>query len=785
MTKAQAQNLVTMVFEKRAQGMLGVVESNIQRKGDDQIIVELPGKITLDEARSIMGSTAKLVWYHATNLNTEQVSYRPYVDIDGKDSKNPVVSFRRANGSGDTIEPGTPEYAQVIAGWTPIIEGTDLASARVEGTPNGKAIPVFTFSSEGSKKMEAWSKAFFGKQEKIAAVLDKTVISVAPLEKDAIIRDGANITGDFTVEYVKTLTDLFNSGALPVPLNEISASTVDPTIGKFALNQIVTTGAIAFSIIALFLIIYYVFPGFVALAALGLYVLFTLTAMKLFNATFSLAAIAGFILSVGMAVDANILVFERFKEEMREGRTLEKAIDLGFNRAFPAILDSNACTILTSLVLYRLGTGPVQGFATSLIIGVAISLFTAVIITRSLLKFLVGSGIGTNPKWYGLGRNWFGEKFEQTANENPIKIVEKSKLWFAISAITIIPGVIFLATSGLKANVDFRGGYEAQIAVKSDVTGKSINELLEKAGYKDPNVKFASARDEKDQPFRLAMLTLPEEGTLKDAGNDAGVKIAEAIGYTKDDLKGFSKVSATVRDETLRNAVLGVVISSALIVLWLAIRFGFALGGFVMGLRFSMSVILALIHDVLFVLGVASIAGALLGWEVSALFISAMLTVIGFSTHDSIVIFDRIRENLNRPLPGEDMSHLVNRSVSQSFARSINTSLTVVVTLVLLIAFGSATPDMQLFNATMLAGIISGTYSSIFNAAPILYLWDKAVVKRRGESSSMIAVAKQAAADRARAALSTSSGQVADAPQSYGQTKRRRANDQYSKHIDD
>lgn len=776
--KASVRERVRKTIENRASGPLAVVEPVIQVKGEDELIVELPGMDLkkFEQAQTTLKTTARIEWYHATNLATEKVPAREYSDIDAPGDK-PEVWFRR-RGSNEDIKPGTEAYKRIIQGWTLILAGDELADANPVQFGSGY-IPSMTFNREGARKMEAWSRANTFRREKLAAVLDGVVLNVAPLEEGAIISTHGQITGTFTTEYVKSLCDLLKSGSLPVSLEQTSSVGVDPTVGKFALEQIVRTGAIAFAVIGLFMLVYYVFPGFVALIALVLYVLFALTALKLAGATFSLASIAGFVLSVGMAVDANILVFERFKEEMRHDRPLNRAIELGFNRALPAIIDSNACTILTSLVLANLGTGPVKGFATTLIIGVLISLFTAITVTRSLLVFFVGSGIGANPKLYGLNRGWFGERLEAEANDKPLRIVEKSKLYFAISAATIIPGIIFFALGGLKPNVEFTGGYEGTYAAGS-MTMAQVRQSLDKAGVQGYNVKFLPTGSQS-----LVSITVPEASKLGSDQTQVRNGLATALGLTQADERGFASVSATVRDETIRNAVLGVVFSSLLIVLWLAIRFGFALGGFMVGLRFAFSVILALFHDVLVVIGLAAVAGYLWGWEVSALFISAMLTVIGFSTHDTIVIFDRIRENLRKPLVGEDIANLINRSITQSFARSLNTSGTVIVTLILLIAFGSATTELKLFNAAMLAGIISGTYSSIFNAAPILYLWDKALAKRKGEENSLIGMARAAASHtrltRPTVAPTTTAAATPATPNAtaagYGQTRRRRASE--------
>ncbi len=775
---AEIRERMQTILVNRASGLGGVSEPVITPKGETGFIIELPGYTNKELARGAIGNSARLEFYHATTLVTEQdngFSRKFVTSREEGDSGNPSVAFRTKDGAQD-IKPGTKEYADVIKGWTLILAGDELARAVAQ--PRGSSYePLMVFSPKGAEKMEAWTRKFYNKRENIACVLDGKVLSVAAVNQDTILRDNAVITGTFTNEYVRSLVDLLNAGALPVDLKEQSSEQVDPSIGQQALDKIILAGAIAFGLIALFLIVYYAFPGFVALIALLLYILFTLAVLKVIGATFSLAAIAGLILSVGMAVDANILVFERFKEEMKSGRTLSSAIQLGFGRALPAIVDSNACTILTSLVLASLGTGAVKGFATTLIIGVLISLFTAVFVTRSLLTFLVGTGIGSNPNLYALGRNWFGEKFEATAETNPLPVVQKTAKWFWISAVSIVIGLPFVIGGGLKGNVEFRGGYQAEYSISSNnVTSGEITRKLEQAGIKGTNVKFGG-----EGPTRVAILTVPKEGPLKGLSEaDAVAKITEASGFKAADSRGIDSVGPAIQAETIRNAVLGVILSSGLIILYLAFRFGFGLGGFAAGLRFGFSAIGALLHDVLFVLGVTAIVGFYAGWEISTLFITSMLTVIGFSVHDTIVIFDRIRENLHRPQAGEDFGHLVNRSISQSFARSINTSMTVIVTLIIMLAFGTTTPDLKLFCATMLAGIISGTYSSIYNASPILWLWDKAVGKRKGQGATLIGLARAEASRNdvvSTRATVVSTGTPVDgtaAPtRSYGQVRRR------------
>lgn len=766
---------VQRILENRVQSAMGVVEGSVTQKGEDQFVIELPGIKDTSKAADYIGKSASIRLYWARNVQTRSKTYRRYNDIRNQNDSSDKAEVDFEDG-GRIIKPGTPEYSAMIDGWDLILQGSDLENARPQpmGT-DGKFQPVFNFSSEGSRKLSAFTSAHKSEGEKIAFVLDGVVLSCNPVADNTVLSDNAILEGAYSADYVRSLTSLLNSGALPVDLKPLSTESVDPTIGRYALSQMINAGLIALIVIAVFMVGYYSLPGIAAVIALGLYILFTLTTLKVIGATFSLAGIAGFILSVGMAVDANILVFERFKEEMKSGKSLRSAMELGFKRALPAIIDSNACTIMTGLVLANFGTGPVKGFATTLIIGVLISLFTAVSVTRSLLLFLSGSGIATNEKAYAINRSWFA-RFEERSHHEPLLVVQKYAKWFWLSAATIVIGAVFVPLGGFKLNVEFQGGVEAQYSAPADANGEKISRNLEAAGFKGGNVKIST--DQQGQ--KLAIITLPNSPLL--TGNfDAKVKtIADAAQITGAS-RGFTEIGPTIRDEVIRNAVMGVLLSSSLIVLFLAFRFGFSLGGFMQGLRFGISAIGALVHDILVVFFLAALVGYLAHWEISALFITAMLTIIGFSVHDTIVVFDRMRENLHKPLEGEDIAHLMNRSITQSFARSINTSMTVIVTLAILAFFGTPTIDLKFFCVAMLVGIISGTYSSIYNASPILYLWDLAIGKKnpaktlmgaaRGEGSRGHYVPTRAPEP------AVGNGQpapAAEAPKrTYGQVKRR------------
>jgi SecD/SecF fusion protein len=782
------RGLAIRTLAQRAQSGLGVVEANVQAKGPDQIVVELPGFTNIDQAKEMMGSTARLVAYHAKNVSTAKRTRLYSVDHEETVGGQPVVFFKKTVGGGGPIGPDNPEYAQILSQWDVILEGSDLADAYPSVQGSGRTIPFFKFSSEGATKMEQWSRRFINQGEHLAFVIDGKVLSIAPVRDNTILSDNAIIEGDFEPQKVAQLTTLLREGALEVILTMESEQTIDPSIGEGALEKIVIAGVASFILTCAFLIAYYGVPGVVAALAMVLYALYTLTALKWLNATFSLAAIAAFILSLGMAVDANILVFERIKEEIRSGRTVATAAELGFKRALSAIIDSNACTILTSLVLYVLGTGPVKGFATTLIWGVLISFFTAITVTRALLLVAIKVGVASQPKAYALKRNWFGENLEKRAETQPLNVLGRTKTWFAISLVLILIGLVFVAMGGIKPNVEFAGGYEATYRIAGQ-SAPEIRASLARGGYEDATVKLGTAQDkETGAQVPTAYITIPAESIPEGTESaNARQKIAEAAGLEPGNILGFTEIGPTVQKETVTNAYLGVIISTLLIMLYIAMRFGVALGGMKNGIKFGMSAIAAMLHDAVFVVGMAGIMGFLLNWDISALFLTAMLTVIGFSVHDTIVIFDRIRENLRRPHKGETFEHLVDKSVTQTIARSINTSATAFVTLLILVFFGTTVPEIRFMCLTMAAGIAVGTYSSIFNASPILWLWNKATIKRHGEQADLMEEAQREAKLRAQVALESDERVYKDdAGQTYGQVKRRTsAKDKATHEIDE
>ncbi len=758
------QSQVQQNLQRRAGSALGVVEATVQAKGEDQFFVELPGATDIEDARRVLGSTGKIQLFHAKTVSTIQRERRYSVAAQEVDEETgaPYATFTRIGGTSE-LKPGDPEYTRMIESWgEPILEGTDVTDARVDPLGQGMGRPSFSFGGKGAENLRNWSRRYIDDGENIAFVMDGRVLQISPKEDGAILDRGAYINGEFEMDYVQQLTGLIKSGSLPVELTELQYATISPTIGEKALGQIIIAGAISLAIILLYLILYYAFPGFVAAIAMILYVLFTLTVLKLIGTTFSLASIAGLILSAGMAVDANILVFERLKEEVKGGKMLFTAVDLGFKRALAAIFDSNACTLITSIILFMLGTTEVKGFATTLVIGVIISFFTAITVTRSLLVGLTSIGIGTDPKWYALNHNLFGEKLQK------LHIIRHSGRFFAISGLFILPGLIAIGLGGIKQNVEFQGGYEVAIPLTGGVTQDQVHKNLEEAGFEGFNVKLARVGE-----IESVYVTIPPGNQVDYGDPQAKEKIAEAAGLSAEG-SSINNVSPSISAETTNNAILGIVLATGFIILYISLRFGFALGGFKNGIKFGGSAVLAMLHDVVFIFGVAGILGLAIGWEISSLFITAMLTVIGFSVHDTIVIFDRIRENLRRSRGSETFEDICDKSVGQTFARSVNTSATAVVALIVLLFIGTPTPDLKFFVLVMLLGILIGTYSSIFNASPILYTWDRLVMKKHGEEEGLVAEAQRESKLRAAQVVAAPTADKVSSSD-YGTIRRRQS----------
>ncbi len=748
------QNAVIRIVRQRVD-VLGVLEPVIQPKGDKQVVVELPNITDRQEAIDLLKSTAQMEFRHFKNIESKRHPNAPYrMDVETDENGDDRYIFTDKK-TGEEIKP-----EKIIAESELILTGNDLKpNAQAQKSPQNFQIYVaIEFDKDGRKKFADFTRRHVN--DYLAIVLDNKIIS-APTIRNAILDGKAIIEGGFQdVQEATRLAELLKAGALPVPLEIVQVQTVEASLGKDSVDRSVQAGVIGLAIVVLFMMGYYLLPGLLADIALVIYALLTMALFKAIPVTLTLPGIAAFILSIGMAVDANILIFERLKEELRNGKTLRAAIDAGFSRAFTSIFDSNMCTAITCVILWYYGTGPIRGFATVLLLGVALSMFTAITVTRSMLYLLVNTGVATNPRWFGLGRQWVSGK-----TGHSVEIVGRMKIWFAISAVLLLPGLYFWLGAGtLQKGIDFTGGSIMQIEFKQPVTRAEVQDVFDKAGLEGSMVQKSTEND-KVVFVRTKHMTEQElaavSGELKSQVGDFTMPQIESVG-------------PTISKELTANAIKAVLFASLAIVLYLTARF--AVYGLAYGFRFGVCAVIALLHDVGIVIGSFAILGKFLGWEIDSLFITALLTIIGFSVHDTIVVFDRIRENLRHRAKGETFDFVANKSIVQTFARSINTSLTVIITLAALQLFGA--PVIAKFVAALLIGITVGTYSSIFVASQFLVLWNRLSEKSKGnvvEERAMVAVGATADGN-GKAAVEVGAADTAPAakPKASAAKKRKR-----------
>ena len=507
--------------------------------------------------------------------------------------------------------------------------------------------------------------------------------------------DDVIIQGNFKTEEVKNLVELINSGSLPTKLEEISSKTVKASFGEKALNQTLIAGIVGITLIILFMIFVYHFAGFISGISILIYTFITFLMFWLIGGVLTLPGIAAVVIGIGMAVDASVISFSRIKDELRNGNKLSKAFELGNSNSFMTILDSNITTMLVAVVLFIFGESSIKGFATMLIISIIVTLIVMVFVSRWLLKIFVKTDYFKNKENLFIGY----KKEIKTRNFNFVQ----TRKWFYIGSIMmVVLGLISLSLSGLKLGIDFKGGSSITISSNQEIKEEQILNDIEKLEFTLVEVDVI---DEKTIAFKIEE-TLDEEkviatdkyfNELYEATTDIGV------------------VSNIVKKELVKNAIISLILASLVIVIYISIRFAFG---------YSIPAILSLLHDVFFIIALFS----LLKLEVSSIFIAAILSIIGYSINDTIVTFDRIRENIKRDTKNEvknkeQLIKIVNDSLNQTINRSLITTITTLIPVIILIILGSH--EIINFNIALLFGLISGVYSSIFIASQLWYDFTK------------------------------------------------------------
>ncbi|MGQ9525489.1 MAG: protein translocase subunit SecD [Armatimonadota bacterium] len=721
------QEQVVKVIRNRVDA-LGVAEPLIQPKGKDQVVVEISESKSekgqpLDKRKTIqtLQKTAKLEFIYLANVKSDRNPFAPY-EYDG--TRFIERATKRTLSDQEVREKILYADPKNI-----ILTGRNLKPGAAQASINsqtGEVETLLELDREGTAKFAEFTRNHIG--DLLAIVYDGKVES-APRIQSEIPNGSARIThgqgADLKVAVEQAA--LLNSGALPVPLKVVAKTEVEPTLGADSIQAMKLAGAIGLGAVLVFMLAYYLLPGLLADLALLFYAILTFAIFKLLHVTLTLPGIAGFILSIGMAVDANILIFERLKEELKSGKPLHAAIDAGFKRAFTSIFDSNMSTLITCLILGWFGTGPIRGFAITLSIGVLVSMFTAITVTRTILHVVVNRPWAQQEWLFGVRRSWVAREGKPGLN-----IIGRRNVYFVLSGLVVVPGLIFILMGGLKKGIDFTGGTLMEFNFPKPVPASQIRAALASIGMKDASVQLAGAARGAEVFIRSR--------ELDDAARQKVVQTLQSR-FKDAKLQSTDTIGGVISRELTRKAFLSVLFASIAIVVYLSFRF--APGGFVTGLKYGVTAVIALIHDVLVVTGIFAIMGYVAGWEIDSLFVTALLTVIGFSVHDTIVIFDRIRENVKNRTKDDVFEDLVNRSVNQTLARSINTSLTVVLTLTALVIWGG--PVIRLFVVALLIGVVSGTYSSIFNASPLLVVWEQVAARRRRAAAATAAAVRRPA----------------------------------------
>jgi SecD/SecF fusion protein len=593
----------------------------------------------------------------------------------------------------------------------PALSGSDIRSPTASTDPTtGEPNVTFGFSSSGGKIFQDVTKAIAQRgqnaalpgvskaeaEQHFAVALDNQLITVPYIDytanPDGITAGagGSEISGGFTLQSAQNLANELQSGALPIKLNLISESQVSATLGKQALNQGLLAGLIGFAVVALFLLVFYRVLGMIAIGALVIYGAYFFALIKLIPVTMTLAGIAGLILTIGVAADANIVIFERVKEEIRGGRSIGAGIAAGYQRGFAAIIDANVVTIMVAFILFVLSTADVKGFALTLGVGTLVSLFTAVLATRAALGTMGSSRIISSPAAVGAARERKHWSFD---------FMGASKWFFSLSGTILLIGALAIGGRGLNLGDDFTGGTRIQTGLVHAATQGQVANTITTAGFSRAQVQKFVNKSVGPNGYQISAAKLaPDQVT----------KVENALD-SRFGVRNFSNTSiGPTFGKTIADSALVAIIASLIVIsIYIALRFQW---------KYAVPVLIALMHDLLITAGVY----ALTGRQVTADTVAALLTILGYSLYDTIIVFDRVRENVPR-MPRAAFSQIVNRSMSEVLTRSLATSFCTLLPIIALLLFGGST--LKDFAFALMIGVASGAYSSIFIASPVLTHW--------------------------------------------------------------
>ena len=669
-----AEDMADTVYKLQQRVDQYSTEAQVYMEGNDRINIEIPGISGVEETNRILeelGRPGSLYFIRQTDDNGND-NYTLGVDENGN--------------YGYVL---TKDLDQIIADGDVVLQGTDVLEAKAgyqtDNMNNQEIVVSLTFTDEGKQKFADATTKAYAAGETIGIYYDGRFISVPRVQ--AAITDGrAVITGEDTIEEAESLASNIRIGGLKVELQRLRSQIVGAQLGQDAIRTSKTAGMLGFALVVILMIAVYWLPGICASLALCIYILLVTIILNAFDVTLTLPGIAGILLSIGMAVDANVIIFARIREEIREGKTVKMAMKSGFDKALSAIIDGNVTTLIAAAVLAFLGSGTIKGFAYTLAIGIVVSMFTALLLGAQ------------DEKLYGKGRE-----------PRIIEFTGKRKIVFAISGIVIIAGLAGMSFNGLTGkgalnySLDFVGGTSTNVTFNEDMSLDEINDkvipvITEATGDTNPQVQKVAGSSE--VIFKTQELDETKSTAL-------AVALQDRFGVDKDNITSET-ISSTISSEMKTAAFNAVIVALALMLAYIWFRFKDA--------RFGASSVICLAHDCLVVLA----AYALIRISVGSTFIACMLTIVGYSINATIVVFDRVRENLAFRKSGTGLEEVVNTSVSQTLSRSIFTSLTTFFMVLALYIFGVA--SVKEFALPLMVGIIAGCWSSVCIAGPLWHL---------------------------------------------------------------
>ena len=697
-TDEQMQDTI-LKLQQRIENDLGeessTTEANVYRVGDKRITVEIPGVSDANALLEELGTPGTLYF------------------ITQKDSEG------NENYSYGTDESGAPGYVlnydiqTLIDNGSVIATGKNVKSSQAGSQTNQTTnateyVVQLTFDDEGTKAFADATTAAVASGETIAIYYDGQFVSV-PRVNSAITNGNCVIEGMEDFDAAEKLASYIRIGGLDIELTELESQVVGAQLGSDALRTSLIAAGVGLILVMVFLIAMYLVPGVVASLALALYTAMLVGILKAFDITLTLPGIAGMILSIGMAVDANVIVFARIREEIKAGRPVISSIETGFSKALSAILDGNITTLIAAAVLGVLGSGSVNGFAITLALGVVLSMFTALVITRILINSFYAIGI-RSPKAYGKAKE--PTKFD---------FVSKKAIFITISVVIIAAGFITMGVfkakdgTGLNYSLEFLGGTSTTVDFNktyslSELDAEVVPEIADTLGVSEGSIQTTTVDGSNQAIFKTRTLTLDERSSLNEM-------FESKFDVTEESITSQS-IGSTISGEMRSQSLIAVIVAVLCMLVYIWFRFK--------DLRFASSAIIALVHDVLVVLALYAFARI----SVGSAFIACMLTVIGYSVNDTIVVFDRIRENHKaiRTETPENLAELCNGSLAQTLSRSISTSITTAIMVLMLLILGVS--SIREFALPLLAGVIAGTYSSIFIATQLWYIFKLKFAKK-------------------------------------------------------